>query len=119
MLYVMTNPHVHKKLQAEIDSTVYFDPVTSDAQARKLPYLQAVLKEGARIFSVAIGIMSKVVPPEGDTINGIFIPAARKSVTTTGLSSATSESMVKIACYSARSGGWRQTASSRTRWRGA
>jgi cytochrome P450 len=74
MLYIMTNPHVYKKVQAEIDSTVYTDPVISDAQARKLPYLQAVLKEGARIFPVAIGIMSKVVPPEGDTINGIFIP---------------------------------------------
>jgi len=26
------------------------------------------------MFPAATGIMSKVVPPEGDTINGIFIP---------------------------------------------
>jgi cytochrome P450 len=35
-----------------------------------------VLKEGARIFPVATGIMPKIVPPEGDTINGIFIPGS-------------------------------------------
>lgn len=74
MLYIMTNPNVYKKLQAEIDSTLYPSTVISDAQSRTLPYLQAVLKEGARIFPVATGIMPKIVPPEGDTINGIFIP---------------------------------------------
>jgi len=74
MLFIITNPHVYKKLQAEIDSTVREGPVISDAQARTLPYLQAVIKEGARMFPAATGMMSKVVPPEGDTINGIFIP---------------------------------------------
>jgi cytochrome P450 len=74
MLYIMTNPNVYKKLQAEIDSTLYPSSVISDAQSRTLPYLQAVLKEGARIFPVATGIMPKVVPPSGDTINGLFIP---------------------------------------------
>jgi cytochrome P450 len=74
MLFIITNPHVYKKLQAEIDSTVRKGSVISDAQARTLPYLQAVIKEGARMFPAATGIMSKVVPPAGDTINGIFIP---------------------------------------------
>jgi cytochrome P450 len=74
MLYIITNPQVYSTLQAEIDSTITSTHTISDAQARTLPYLQAVLKEGARIFPVAIGLMSKVVPPEGDTINGLFIP---------------------------------------------
>jgi cytochrome P450 len=74
MLLIITNPHVYKKLQAEIDSTVRAGSVISDAQARTLPYLQAVIKEGARMFPAATGIMSKTVPPEGDTINGIYIP---------------------------------------------
>ncbi len=74
MLYIMTNPKVYRKLQAEIDSTLYPSSVISDAQSSTLPYLQAVLKEGARIFPVATSLMPKVVPPEGDTINGIFIP---------------------------------------------
>jgi cytochrome P450 len=74
MLFIITNPSIYSKLQAEIDATVRPGHVISDVQARTLPYLQAVVKEGARIFPSATGIMSKVVPPEGDTINGIFIP---------------------------------------------
>jgi cytochrome P450 len=74
MLFIMTNPRVYNKLQLEIDATHRPGSVISDAQARTLPYLQAIVKEGARIFPAATGIMSKVVPPEGDTINGIFIP---------------------------------------------
>ncbi|KAE8450470.1 hypothetical protein EG329_006200 [Mollisiaceae sp. DMI_Dod_QoI] len=73
-LFIITNPFVYKRLQAEIDSTQTAKPIISDEEARKLPYLQAVIKEGARMWVPATGVMSKVVPPEGDTINGRFIP---------------------------------------------
>lgn len=33
-----------------------------------------MIKEGARIWPAITGLKSKVVPPEGDTINGRFIP---------------------------------------------
>jgi hypothetical protein len=51
-------------------------PISSpiqDAEARKLPYLQAVIKEGLRIFPPVVGLMSKVVPPEGDVIDNLFV----------------------------------------------
>jgi cytochrome P450 len=74
MLFIITNPHVYKKLQAEIDATPHLDAVVSDERARSLPYLQAVIKEGSRMWPPATGLMSKVVPPEGDTIVEKFAP---------------------------------------------
>jgi len=75
LLYIITNPLVYKKLQYEIDCTdIGIAPVISDAIAKRLPYLQAVIKEGARILPPASGLLSKKTPPQGDTINGIFVP---------------------------------------------
>ena len=74
MLFVITNHHIYKTLQAEIDSTVVKGSIISDDQASTLRYLRAVIKEGARIWPPAAGLMSKKTPPEGDTINGVFVP---------------------------------------------
>jgi len=74
MLYIVTNPHVYKAIQAEIDSTDVKDVIISDEEAKTLPYLQAVIKEGARICPPATGLLSKVTPAQGDTINGRFVP---------------------------------------------
>jgi cytochrome P450 len=53
MLYIITHPRVYKKLQAEIDEAVKSGAsgsgIISDAQARKLPYLGAVVREGMRV----------------------------------------------------------------------
>jgi cytochrome P450 len=78
MLYIMTSPRVYRQLQAEIDTAALNGkisrPVVRDAEARTLPYLQAVIHEGLRIHPPATGLLSKVTPPEGDTINGVFVP---------------------------------------------
>jgi len=73
LLYIVTNPHVLSKLLSEISTAQLSKPVT-DAEARKLPYLQAVIREGMRIFPPVTGALAKTVPSGGDTINGIFIP---------------------------------------------
>jgi len=39
-----------------------------------MPYLQAIIKEGLRIWPPITGLMSKAVPPGGDVVNGLFIP---------------------------------------------
>lgn len=73
LLYIVSNPHVQQKLLEEISKSSISTPIT-DAEARKLPYLQAVIKEGMRIFPPVTGFMSKTVPPDGDTIKGLYIP---------------------------------------------
>lgn len=53
------------------------DPI-KDAEAKKMPYLQAVIKEGLRIHPPVTGLMLKVVPPGGDTVLGKYLPAGTK-----------------------------------------
>lgn len=45
-----------------------------NAEAAQLPYLQACIKEGLRIFPPITSLRERVVPPEGDTILGHRIP---------------------------------------------
>lgn len=82
MLYIITSPHVYSTLQAEIDRAVLeskiSSPIITNNEARELPYLQAVIREGLRISPPATGLISKKVPPKGDKINGIFLPAGTK-----------------------------------------
>ena len=73
LLYVSTNPSVLDRLRHEFDSANISSPIT-DAQARQLPYLQAVIKESIRIIPPVAGLFSKEVPPEGDILHGMKIP---------------------------------------------
>jgi hypothetical protein len=66
LLYIITNSHVQSTLLEEIRNTSISTPIT-DAEARKLPYVQAVIKEGLRIYPPATGLMLKEVPAGGDT----------------------------------------------------
>ena len=74
----MSSPRVYSSLQAEIDAAVregrISHPVVTDGEARTLPYLQAVVKEGLRIWPPGVGLLVKQVPPEGDTANGVSLP---------------------------------------------
>jgi len=75
LLHIITNPHVYAAIQAEIDGAgILQSSIISDEEAKKLPYLQAAIKEGSRICPPAAGLLSKKTPPEGDTINGRFVP---------------------------------------------
>jgi cytochrome P450 len=72
-LHIITIPRLHDKLLTEISNATLSSPI-SDAEAKKLPYLQAVFKEGLRIYPPVAGLMAKKVHPGGDTINGVLVP---------------------------------------------
>ncbi len=74
LLYIVTNPHVYHKLRQEIDSTHCKGAIISDAEARTLPYLQACIKEGLRMCPPVTSLLEKEAPPEGDRLNGRFVP---------------------------------------------
>lgn len=77
LMSLLINPVAYRKLQEEIDAGVKASKISSpvtDAEARQLPYLQAAIKEGLRIKAPAAGPLFKAVPPEGDIIDGKFIP---------------------------------------------
>lgn len=77
MLYLMSSPQAYRKLVHEIRTAaakgLISSPIT-DEEARTLPYLQAVIKEGMRVFPPVSGLMPTVVPPGGDVIRGIPVP---------------------------------------------
>jgi cytochrome P450 len=64
---------VQANLFKELSNAKISNPI-KDAEARELPYLQAVIKEGMRIFPPVTGLFLKEAPPGGDTLNGVFIP---------------------------------------------
>ncbi|KAH8175174.1 cytochrome p450 domain-containing protein [Sarocladium implicatum] len=77
LVSLLSNPSAYRKLQKEIDDGIKASKISSpvtDAEARQLPYLQAAVKEGLRIKAPAAGPLFKTVPPEGDVIDGKFIP---------------------------------------------
>ncbi|RXG49750.1 hypothetical protein VDGE_00407 [Verticillium dahliae] len=62
MVYLMTTPTAYNALTKE------------DAEARRLPYLQATIREGLRVFPPVTGLMSVAVPRGGDVMHGMSIP---------------------------------------------
>jgi cytochrome P450 len=74
---LMKHPPTWHRLQHEIDTAwkegKISDPVTFK-EAQELPYLQAVIKEALRIHSATGLPMQRIVPAEGTTIAGRFIP---------------------------------------------
>ncbi|KAK0717563.1 cytochrome P450 [Lasiosphaeria miniovina] len=81
MLYVTTHPRVLARLQAEIDGAVrdgLAPDVVANGELSRLPYLQAVIREGLRIRPPVTNIDPKRVPDGGDTVvldgKPVFLP---------------------------------------------
>jgi cytochrome P450 len=85
ILYLINNPVAYRRFQKEIDEA-YADGRASspikDSEARNIPYIQAVMREGFRMIPPVIsGFFYKVVPKEGDKICGHFVPGGTKIAT--------------------------------------
>nr|UYD62324.1 cytochrome P450 [Leptographium qinlingense (nom. inval.)] len=77
LLFLITNPHAYIRLQREIDDGIRAGRISSpitDAEARQFPYLQAVIREGLRMWPPATGLLPKVSTTD-DEICGYRIPA--------------------------------------------
>lgn len=77
LLFLMTSPQVCARLQAELDAAIderrVSSPIT-DAEARALPYLQAVILEGLRMFPPAAALYPKV-SAQDEVVCGVRVPA--------------------------------------------
>ena len=76
-MHIVSNPLIYKKLQQEIDVAVAKGSISSPAreeEIRQLPYLQACIREGLRIFPPITYLRERVTPRGGDTLNGVFVP---------------------------------------------
>jgi cytochrome P450 len=75
LLSLITTSSASAALVAEIRSAASRITVPiSWADAQALPYLQAVVREGLRMWPPVQGLGFKRVPPGGDVISGLFVP---------------------------------------------
>lgn len=77
LYYLIKNPEPLRKLRQEIEDMssegTLSDPVKF-RDAQRMPYLQAVIKEGQRMFPATGLPLWRVVPEQGVTISGKFFP---------------------------------------------
>jgi cytochrome P450 len=77
LLHVITNHTICAALLAEIDSGVRGGKISSpikDEEARKMPYLQACIKEGFRYWPPVTGLLPRISQSD-ETVCGVHIPA--------------------------------------------
>ncbi|KAK0466864.1 cytochrome P450 monooxygenase [Desarmillaria tabescens] len=72
--YLARTPSVQEKLQKELDKHLGSGIATAE-QVKNLPYLQAVIDEGLRLFSTLALGLPRVAPEGGMTILGNYFPA--------------------------------------------
>ncbi|KAI1657302.1 cytochrome P450 monooxygenase [Daldinia decipiens] len=78
LMYLVATPRVYSRLKTIIKQCVERNEVSTPItyeEAQKLPYLKAIILEGIRMRSPSTYGHYKKAPPEGDVINGIFIPS--------------------------------------------
>jgi cytochrome P450 len=81
-LLLLTHPPTYARLQSELDTAFAQGNITPspssiirDAEARALPYLQSVIREGLRLFPpLCAPPLFKEVPPGGDVVCGHALP---------------------------------------------
>ncbi|TVY51209.1 Cytochrome P450 monooxygenase gsfF [Lachnellula cervina] len=78
ILHIATNPQVYSRLVNEISAASIAGKISNpmaNEEAANLPFLQACIKEGLRIFPPITSLRERAVPAGGDTILGHFVPA--------------------------------------------
>ena len=82
VLYIISNPLIYHKVKHELKTALSNSqltlPAVRDAEAKNLPYLLACIRESLRICPPSFGLMQKVVPAEGDYIDGRFVPGGTR-----------------------------------------
>lgn len=77
LLAIISNPRVYEALKSEIRNAVNDNLISFPIQAseaKQLPYLTACVFEGLRKFPPLSQLRERIVPPEGDIIQGHRIP---------------------------------------------
>ncbi|KAI1850890.1 hypothetical protein JX265_004916 [Neoarthrinium moseri] len=84
LLCLITTPTAYAALRREVDDALKNGKISSpiaEYEAKRLPYLQAVIREGLRMYPPVTGLGSKQVPKGGDFLNGFFIPEGTQVAT--------------------------------------
>ncbi|KAE8361745.1 cytochrome P450 [Aspergillus caelatus] len=72
--HLLSTPHVYQKLRDEIRGRYNHLSEITSTTALQLPYLQAVISEGLRIYPPGSQGFPRNTPPQGIVVNGIYVP---------------------------------------------
>lgn len=72
--FILNNPRVQKLLVKEVRNPFSSPADMTMAALKDLPYLDAVIKEGLRVYLAGAGVMPRITPPGGADICGDHIP---------------------------------------------
>ena len=72
--YLLKNPEALRKVTGEVRDAFAARTDITFTSVAQLPYLQACLKEALRLYPPTPSILPRRTAPEGDFINGRFIP---------------------------------------------
>lgn len=72
--YLLKNPKLLRRLKEEVRGSFKSDTEIDAQNVTKLPYMLAVLAETRRMYPTALTGQAVVIPPEGETICGHWIP---------------------------------------------
>ena len=78
LLFLINTPTALTKLRQEVAEGIATGAISApikDAEARQMPYLQAVIKEGLRFWPPQTAINTKEVPKGGADLHGFHLPA--------------------------------------------
>ncbi|RKP36912.1 cytochrome P450, partial [Dimargaris cristalligena] len=81
---LLSHPHNYQRL---VDEVLTHFPLPSPAVVNyaeakaKLPYLEAVIQESLRFYPPAPPAIYRIIPSEGVTINGYFVPGGKQIAT--------------------------------------
>jgi cytochrome P450 len=105
----MSYPKSYIRLQTEIDEAMeggkLTRPVVTEAEAKKLPYLQAVIKEGMQVWPPIAGLMPRVSKTDR-VVCGYSIPAGMNVCWEATSMMQNKKCLEPMPSVFARSGGW-------------
>jgi cytochrome P450 len=71
---LLKDPPILEKLMKEVRSAFQSESEMTFAEEAKLPYLQACIDEGLRIYPPIPSVIPRMTPPGGEVISGFNIP---------------------------------------------
>ncbi|KAJ5452959.1 Cytochrome P450 [Penicillium cf. griseofulvum] len=75
LYHILSSPEIKRQVYSETrEATPFIRDKLDSRGVRTLPYLGAVIKETLRMYPPVPGRMPRVVPPQGESYNGNFIP---------------------------------------------
>lgn len=75
--YLLKNPRTYDKLVDEVlsfDGRGELSEYITYAEAQRMPYFQVCMREALRMHPAVGQLLERIVPPEGATISGAFLP---------------------------------------------